>query len=74
MAQNYVNSTIHITSAASSPVTLLARCLVLPSVPPAHYSAGHILQFLLRFSANLSPVLGSGSQVWALWETSYCTT
>ena len=74
MAQNYVNTSSHVTSAASSPVTLLARCLVLPSVHPAHYGAGHILQFLLCFSANLSPVIGSGSQVWALWEASYCTT
>ena len=59
MAQNYVNSTIHVTSAASSPVTLLPRCLVLASVLPTHYSAGHILRFLLRFSANLGHLLGS---------------
>ena len=59
MAQNYVNSTIHVTSAASSPVTLLARCLVLDSVLPTHYSAGHILRFLLHFSVNLSPVLAA---------------
>ena len=55
MAQNYVNSTIHVTSTATSPVTLLPRCLVLASVLPTHYSAGHILRFLLRFSANLGP-------------------
>ena len=59
MAQNYVNYTNHVTSVASSPVTLLARCLVLASVLPTHYSAGHILQFLLRFSANLGPVLAA---------------
>ena len=59
MAQNYVNSTIHVTSTASSPVTLLPRCLVLASVLPTHYSAGHILQFLLRSSANLGPVLAA---------------
>ena len=55
MAQNYVNSTIHVTSTAPSPVTLLPRCLVLASVLSTHYSAAHILQFLLRFSANLGP-------------------
>ncbi len=59
MAQNYVNSTIHITSAASSPVTLLPRCLVLALVLPTHYSAANILRFLLRFSANLGPVLAA---------------
>ena len=51
---NYVNSTIHVTSAATSPVTLL-----LASVLPTHYSAGHTLWFLLRFSVNLSPVLAA---------------
>ena len=59
MAQNYVNATILVTSAASSPATLLARCLVLASVPPTHYSAGHILRFLLRFSVNLDPILAA---------------
>ena len=59
MAQNYVNATILVTSAASSPATLLARCLVLASVPPTHCSPSHILRFLLRFSANLGHLLGS---------------
>ena len=59
MVQNCVNSTSHVTSAASSPVTLLARCLVLGSVLPTHYSAAHILRFLLRFSVNLGPVLAA---------------
>ena len=59
MAQNYVNTSSHVTSAASSPVTLLARCLVLASVLPTHHSAGHILRFLLRFSVNLGPVLAA---------------
>ena len=59
MAQNYVNATILVTSAASSPATLLPRCLVLASVPPPHCSPSHILRFLLRFSANLGHLLGS---------------
>ena len=59
MAQNCVNATIHVTSAASSPATLLVRCLVLASVLSTHYSAGHILRFLLCFSANLGHLLGS---------------
>ena len=43
MAQNYVNSTSHVASATTSPVTLLARCLVLASVLPTHYCSSHIL-------------------------------
>ena len=54
MSQNYVDSTSHVTRAATSPVTLLARCLVLASVG-THHSAGHIL----RFSRNLGHLLGS---------------
>ena len=34
MAQNFVNCTSQITSPATSPVTLLARCLVLDSMLP----------------------------------------
>ena len=56
---------------ATSPATLLARCLVLASVPATHHRGGHILRFLLRFSANLGPVLGSGSQLAALWEARF---
>ena len=59
MAQNYVNTSSHVTSAASSPVTLLARCLVLALVLPTHYSSSHILRFLLCFSVNLGPVLAA---------------
>ena len=44
---------------ATSPATLLARCLVLASVPATHHRGGHILRFLLRFSANLGPVLAA---------------
>ena len=64
MAQNYV----HFTSHATSPATLLARCLVLASVPATHHRGGHILRFLLRFTGSLAPVLGSVSQLAALWE------
>ena len=59
MALNYVNSTIHVTSAARSPVTLLPRWLVLALVLPTNYSAAHILRFLLRFSVNLDPILAA---------------
>ena len=55
MSQNYVDSTSHVTRAATSPVNLLARYLVLASVLPTHHSAGHIL----RFSRNLGHLLGS---------------
>ena len=71
MAQNYVHSTSHITSAASSPVTLLARCLVLASMSTTHYCSSHILRFLLHFTGSLAPVLGSVSQLAALWETRF---
>ena len=56
---SYVHSNSHITSTASSLATQQARCLVLASMSPTHYSAGHILRFLLRFSINLGPVLAA---------------
>ena len=62
MAQNYVNATILVTSAASSPTTLLARCLVLASVLPTHYSAGHILRSL-RTGPNLLILSLSGAGI-----------
>ena len=61
---SHVHSNSHITSAASSPATLQARCLVLASMSPTHYCSSHILRFLLCFTA---PVLGSVSQLAALW-------
>ena len=65
---SHVHSNSHITSAASSPATLQARCLVLASISPTHYCSSHILRFLLCFTA---PVLGSVSQLAALWEAMF---
>ena len=43
----------------SSATILLARCLVLASVPHPGARGGHILRFLLKFSDNIHPNLGS---------------
>ena len=65
MAQNYVNTSSHVTSAASSPVTLLARCLVLASVLPTHYCSSHILQSgFCSASTETSPLSSALSASW----------
>ena len=49
----------------SSPTVLLARLLVLASVPQVGGRGGHILRFLQQFSHNLQPRLGS------VWEARF---
>ena len=54
-------------SHATSPASLLARVLVLASVPHVQHRGGYLLRFLIKFSPNL----GAGDRLDSLWEARF---